>query len=150
MPFSPFEDQRLIFVPSIIALHRPAFLSAPAWLKDRIDEHCAGTPWGDRLRYSLCIGSTSARAILKALSDLLLYSRLSRIITVNQMLPAILVLAIYMTKIPNSLMHNSDMAVSLHSIARYICLQLLDAQHLCIKDGERILEDGTGCRICDR
>jgi hypothetical protein len=95
----------------MIALHRPAFLSAPAWLKDRIDEHCAGTPWGDRLRYSLRIGAASARAMLKALSDLLLYSKLSRIVTVNQIVLAILVLGIYVTKIPTGLMNDSDIAV---------------------------------------
>ena len=95
----------------MIALHRPTFLSAPDWLKDRIDEYCPGTPWGDRLRFSLCICAASARAMLKGLSDLLLYSKLSRLITVNQIVLAVLVLGIYVTKTPTSLMNDSDIAV---------------------------------------
>jgi hypothetical protein len=95
----------------MIALHRPALMSELYWLKPRIRELCAGTPWGDRLKYSLCIGAASARTIFKALNDLLLYSKMSCIITANQPLLAILVLGIYVTKIPESLMNDSDLAV---------------------------------------
>lgn len=100
----------------MIALHRPALMSELFWLKGRIRELCIGTPWGDRLLYSLCIGAASARHMLKTLNDLLLYAKMSRMITANQALLAILVLGIYVTKLPESLMNNSDLAVRFHGI----------------------------------
>jgi hypothetical protein len=100
----------------MIALHRPAFLSASEWFKDRIDEYCTGTPWGDRLRYSLSIGATSARAMLKSLSNLLLHGKLTRLVTVNQIVNAILVLGIYITKTPSNLMHDTDITVIRHPV----------------------------------
>lgn len=97
----------------MIALHRPALVSAPGFLRNRINEYCTGTPWHDRLHFSLCIGVASARAILKSLNDLLMYTGPSRLITVNHILLAVLVLGIYITKVPLSRMNSSDMAVSL-------------------------------------
>ncbi|KAH8660162.1 fungal-specific transcription factor domain-containing protein [Xylariales sp. PMI_506] len=96
---------------TMIALHRPALMSELYWLQNQITEHCSNTPWGHRLRFSLCIGAASARAILKSLNDLLLYSRVSRIIIANQTLLATLVLGIYVTKVPESLMNDSDLAM---------------------------------------
>lgn len=64
-----------------------------------------------RLRYGLCIGAASARASLKALNDLLLYARPSRLLTANQVLLVTMVLAIYVTRIPTSRMNASDLAV---------------------------------------
>ncbi len=95
----------------MIALHRPALMSAPCFLRNRTNEYCTGTPWHGRLHFSLCIGAASARSMLKAVGDLLLWARTSRIITVNQIFLAVLVLGIYMTKIPMSRMNNSDLAV---------------------------------------
>jgi hypothetical protein len=134
----------------MIALHRPALMSELYWLKGRISELCAGTQWGDRLAYSLCIGAASARAILKALNDLLLYSKMSCLITANQTLLAILVLGIYVTKIPQSLMNDSDIAVRSHLTYNEGYLLFPDAQNLCRKDGKRLFEDGPRCRIHQR
>lgn len=99
-----------------MALHRPALMSATAWLRNRVGHLCAGTPWKSRLRYCLCIGAASARASLKAMNDLLLYSERSRLITANQIMLSVLVLAIYVTRIPTSRMNESDLAVSTHFI----------------------------------
>jgi hypothetical protein len=97
----------------VIALHRPALMSSPGWLKHRINEHCAGTPWKDRLLFSLCIGAASGRHMLKAFNDLLMYSKPSRLVTSNQIVLAVLVLGIYVTKVPTSRMNESDIAVRL-------------------------------------
>jgi hypothetical protein len=86
-------------------------MSATPWLRSRVNHLCADTPWRSRLRYALCIGAASARASLKALNDLLLYAKASRLITANQTLLLTLVLAIYVTRIPTSRMNSSDLAV---------------------------------------
>jgi hypothetical protein len=135
---------------SMIALHRPALMSELYWLKGRISELCAGTPWGDRIKYSLCIGAGSARSILKALSDLLLYSKISRVITANQTLLAILVLGIYITKVPESLMSDSDLAVRPSQVFQYGRSLTIDAQNFCWKNGKRFLRDGPRYGICQR
>lgn len=131
----------------MIALHRPALMSEVNWLKGRISEFCAGTPWGDRLKFSLCIGAASARTILKALNDLLLYSKMSRIITANQTLLAILVLGIYVTKIPESLMNDSDLAVRSRPAFDDRCLLFVDAYNVCRKNGQRVYRYGPGSGI---
>lgn len=95
----------------VIALHRPALMSAPGFLRNRINEYCAGTPLHDRLHFSLCIGAASARAILKETNDLAMYAGLSRIITADQILLAVLVLGIYVAKVPMSRLNRSDLAV---------------------------------------
>ncbi|EFX01511.1 fungal specific transcription factor domain containing protein [Grosmannia clavigera kw1407] len=95
----------------MIALHRPALVSSPGFLRNRINEYCAGTPWRDRLHFSLCIGVASARAMLKAYNDLLMYVGPTRLITANQILLATLVLGIYITKNPLSRLKNSDLAM---------------------------------------
>lgn len=87
-------------------------MSATAWLRNRVGQLCEGTPWRSRLRYCLCIGAASARASLKALNDLLMYSGPSRFVTANQIMLSVLVLAIYVTRIPTSRMNESDLAVS--------------------------------------
>jgi hypothetical protein len=110
-------------------------MSAIYWLQNRIEEYCAGTSLGDRLRYSLCIGAGSARSILKSLSDLLLYSKTSRLITSNQVLLAILVLGIYVTKVPESLMNDSDLAVCL-TTASQISLTVVDVHDFHRQDRE--------------
>jgi hypothetical protein len=102
----------------MIALHRPALMSDFGWLKSRIEELCDGTAFRDRLTFSLCIGAASARATLKALNDLLMYSSISRVITSNQILVAMLVLGIYVTKVPQSLMNDSDLAVNFGTFAQ--------------------------------
>lgn len=86
-------------------------MSASGWLRNRVNHLCAGTPWRNRLRYSLCLTAASARSILKALNDLLLYSTSSRLITLSPMTLAILILSIYVTRIPTNLMNNSNLAV---------------------------------------
>jgi hypothetical protein len=134
----------------MISLHRPALISELNWLNGRISESCAGTPWGDRLVFSLCIGAASARTILKALNDLLLYSKMSRIITANQTLLAILVLGIYVTKIPESLMNDSDLAVRSHPTLNDGCLPSVDTCNVCRKDGKRVFRDGPRSRIRQR
>ncbi|KAH8698489.1 fungal-specific transcription factor domain-containing protein [Talaromyces proteolyticus] len=96
---------------SCIALHRPALTSPTGWLRNRVNHLCRGTPWKVRLRYCLCIGAASARSILKAWNDLLLYSTPSRLITLNPLMLAILVLSIYVTRIPSSLMNYPDLAM---------------------------------------
>jgi len=95
----------------MIALHRPALMSAPGFLRNRINEYCAGTPWHDRLHFSLCIGVASARSMLKAINDLGMYSSPTRLVTANQIFVAVLVLGIYVTKVPMSLMNDADVAV---------------------------------------
>ncbi|KIW09932.1 hypothetical protein PV08_11708 [Exophiala spinifera] len=97
---------------SFIALHRPALMSATAWLRKSVNRLCAGTPWRTRLRYGLCLSAASARSILKALSDMRLYSTPSRLITLSQMTLAILVLSIYVTRLPSSLMNSSDLSLA--------------------------------------
>lgn len=100
---------------TMIALHRPALMSAPGFLRNRINTYCAGTPIRDRLHFSLCIGAASARAILKATNDLLMYSpvpgRITRLVTADQILLAVLVLGIYVAKVPMSRLNRSDLAL---------------------------------------
>lgn len=86
-------------------------MSAVGFLHNRINEYFTGTPWHNRLRFSLCIGVASARSMLKAMNDLKMYAGTSRVITANQIFVAILVLGIYTTKVPVSLMNDSDLAV---------------------------------------
>lgn len=103
------------FHQTMIALHRPALMSAPGFLRNRINIYCAGTPLRDRLHFSLCIGASSARAILKAVNDLRLYApvtgQLSRLLTSDQVLLAVLVLGIYATKVPMSRLNRADLAL---------------------------------------
>ncbi|KAL1893528.1 hypothetical protein Sste5346_006357 [Sporothrix stenoceras] len=100
---------------TMIALHRPALMSAPGFLRNRINTYCAGTPIRDRLHFSLCIGAASARSIFKATNDLLMYSpvpgRITRLVTADQILLAVLVLGIYVAKVPMSRLNRSDLAL---------------------------------------
>lgn len=100
---------------TMIALHRPALMSAPGFLRNRINTYCAGTPLRDRLHFSLCIGAASARAILKATNDLSMYSpvpgQLARLVTADQILLAVLVLGIYVAKVPMSRLNRADLAL---------------------------------------
>ena len=50
-----------------------------------------------------------------------MYTKRSRIVTANQLLLAVLVLAIYVTKWRNNRMVDSDFAVSLHAGIREEC-----------------------------
>jgi len=86
-------------------------MSATTWLRARVTQLCAGTPWKNRLRYSMCICASSARSIFKALNDLRLYSKPTRLIPINHTVLAMLVLGIYVTKLPSSWMVDSDLAV---------------------------------------
>ncbi|KAJ0413100.1 hypothetical protein BJY00DRAFT_320128 [Aspergillus carlsbadensis] len=110
-PFATFVT--LSYHKSLIALHRPALTSHTTWLRSRVSYLCAGTPWRSRLRYSLCIGAASARAILKTYNDMILYSNGSRLTTLSQLMLATMTLSIYVTKIPSSLMNSSDLAMVL-------------------------------------
>ncbi len=94
-----------------MALHRPALFSEIGFLRSRINKYCSGTAWQHRLHFSLCIGAASARATLKAVNDLAMYAGLSRIITADQLLITILVLGIYVAKLPLNRMTRADLAV---------------------------------------
>ncbi|CAK7236160.1 hypothetical protein SEUCBS140593_009525 [Sporothrix eucalyptigena] len=100
---------------TLIALNRPALLSAPGFLRNRINEYCAGTPLHDRLHFSLCIGAASARTMLKATNDLSMYApvpgHISRLVTADQILLAVLVLGIYVAKVPLSRLNRADLAL---------------------------------------
>ncbi|KIH87060.1 fungal specific transcription factor domain containing protein [Sporothrix brasiliensis 5110] len=105
----------LQFHQTLIALHRPALMSAPGFLRNRINTYCAGTPLRDRLHFSLCIGAASARALLKATNDLFMYSstrgKTTRLITADVVLLGVLTLGIYATKVSTSRLNRSDLAL---------------------------------------
>ncbi|CAK7233918.1 hypothetical protein SCUCBS95973_008758 [Sporothrix curviconia] len=110
----------LQFHQTLMALHRPALLSAPGFLRNRINEYCAGTPamrnMRNRLHFSLCIGAASARSVLKATNDLSMYAvpvpnQIARYVTADQILMAVLVLGIYVSKVPMSRLNRGDLAL---------------------------------------
>lgn len=81
----------------------------------------------------MCICAASARSIVKAMSDLIYSGGQSRLITVTQIMLAMVVLAIYISKTKHCWMNESDLAVSQYARLLYIsyglpyflCSQLL-------------------------
>ena len=93
-------------------LHRAGLLLDSALLKRQLELHCPNSPWNHRLLSSEAICVSSARSMIKILSDLLSVSgQTPRVITLTSSLFATFVLAIHILKHPSAWLAQSDLGV---------------------------------------
>jgi hypothetical protein len=93
-------------------LHRAGLLLDSSLLKRQLELHCPNSPWNHRLLASEAICVSSARSIIKILSDLLsVRGQTPRMIALTSSLFATFVLAIHILKHPFAWLAQSDLGV---------------------------------------
>lgn len=102
-------------------LHRSGLLLDTHLLQQQITIHCTDMPWRHRLMASEAICVSSARAVIRLLTEDNIDDHQSRLLlhTLTSLLLSVYVLAIYILKHPQAKTVQSDVLVS--TVALYFC-----------------------------
>ena len=122
VPNPPFSTLCSVIKNRVITVHQAALMVDTETYQSKIAQHCRDSPWRARLRSSESILLNSARKIANLQIDLTDRRVNSKLITVTQVMLAMMVIALNITKTPESRRNRLDAEVSVGETPKTILL----------------------------